>query len=435
MPSIRKCFGRPGSPRLSVAAQFGYRLFSPDKTTTKESHLSEVGPLAGISVVDLTTTVMGPYCTLLLAQMGADVIKVEPPGGDLTRWTGDRHGDGMSPLFLNVNRGKRSIVVDLKDGAGYEVLMRLAARADVFVHNMRPGATARLGLSYAAVTAANPGCVYCELHGFGAGGPYQDKPAYDDVIQAVSGLAAIQGGDGTPAYVRSLIADKTAGLTALSAILAALYERGRTGTGQAIEVPMFETMAAYTLIDQQGGWVFDPPDGPAGYVRTSSPHRQPYRTRDGYIAVMAYTDAQWRAFFQIIGEPQLADAPQYRSITERTKHINELYALVADEVSGRTTEDWLTVLEAAHIPAVPVRTIPDLFADPHVTAVGLVEPVDHPTQGRLRQARLPITFSRSNPATATPAPGLGEHGTQILAELGYRPEEVTDLSDLTDDAP
>lgn len=378
---------------------------------------------------------MGPYCTLLLAQMGASVIKVEPPGGDLTRRTGDRHGDGMSPLFLNLNRGKRSIVIDLKDRAGYELLMRLSARADVFLHNMRPDATARLGLSYESLAAVNPACVYCELHGFGAGGPYQDKPAYDDVIQAVSGLAAIQGGDGKPSYVRSLVADKTVGLMALIAILAAIYERERTGSGQAVEVPMFEAMTSYTLIDQQGGWLFDPPDGPAGYARTASPHRQPYRTSDGYIAIMAYTDAQWRSFFTIIGQPQLADTPNYRSLTERTEHIDELYALVADEVGRRTTLDWLTTLDAEHIPAVPIRTVPDLFTDPHVLAVGLLEPVDHPTQGRLRQARLPLHFSRSRLAAAAPAPSLDEHRSQILAELGYQPQEIPALATPTDDIP
>jgi crotonobetainyl-CoA:carnitine CoA-transferase CaiB-like acyl-CoA transferase len=390
--------------------------------------VTEGGPLAGIRVADLTTTVMGPYCTLLLAQLGADVIKVEPPGGDLIRWADDRHGDGFSPLFLNANRGKRSIVLDLKDPAGFEVLTRLAARADVVVHNMRPRAAARLGLSYAAIAAANPRCVYCELHGFGAGGPYQDKPAYDDVIQAISGLASVQGGDGPPAYVRSLIADKVAGLMALSAILAALHDRERTGTGQAVEVPMFETMASFLLIDQQGGWVFDPPQGPSGYVRTSSPHRRPYRTSDGYLAVMAYTDAQWQAFFTIIGQPGLSEDPRYQTITERTRHIDELYALVGEELARRATADWLAALDAAHIPAVPVWTVPDLFGDPQVAAVGLLEPVQHPTQGPLRQARLPARFSARPPAPVVPAPGLGEHAAQVLAELGYSPEEVTSLT-------
>jgi crotonobetainyl-CoA:carnitine CoA-transferase CaiB-like acyl-CoA transferase len=397
--------------------------------------LAEGGPLAGIRVVDLTTTVMGPYCSLLLAQMGASVIKVERPGGDLTRRTGDRRGDGMSPLFLNLNRGKRSIVIDLKTRPGYELLMRLSAQADVFLHNMRPDATAQLGLSYESLAPVNPACVYCELRGFGAGGPYENKPAYDDVIQAISGLAAIQGGDGAPSYVRSLVADKTVGLMALSAILAALHERERTGVGQAIEVPMFESMAAYTLIDQQGEWLFDPPSGPAGYARTASPQRRQYRTSDGYIAIMAYTDAHWRSFFAIIGQPQLADTPNYQTLTERTEHVDELYALVASQVARRTTEDWLTELESAYIPAVPIRTVPDLFTDPHVMAVGLLQPVDHPTQGRLRQARLPFQFSASRLAAAAPAPSLDEHRDQILTELGYQQHEAAALANPATDIP
>lgn len=391
----------------------------------KESYLPAGGPLAGIRVVDLTTTVMGPYCSLLLAQLGADVIKVEPPGGDLTRWAGDRHGDGMSPLFLNINRGKRSIVINLKDGTGYGVLMRLAAQADVFLHNMRPDAAARLGITYDSVAAACPRCIYCELHGFGAGGPYQDKPAYDDVIQAISGVAAIQGADGKPSYVRSLIADKTVGLMALSAILAAIIERERTGKGPAIEVPMFETMASYMLLDHQGGWLYDPPDGPAGYARTASPFRQPYPTSNGYIAVIPYTDAHWRSFFNLIGRPELANLPKYRTIAERTKHIDELYALLADELSARTTSEWLGALDAANIPAVPVQTIPDLLTDEHLLAVGLLEQVIHPTQGPLRPPRLPVLFSRTGPAAEVlPAPALDEHREQILVEIGYRQDDI-----------
>jgi len=391
---------------------------------SKESYLPAGGPLGGIRVVDLTTTVMGPYCSLLLAQLGADVIKVEPPGGDLTRWAGDRRGEGMSPLFLNINRGKRSIVINLKDRAGHEVLMRLIAEADVFLHNMRPDTAARLGITSDTVTAAGPRCIYCELHGFGTGGPYQDKPAYDDVIQAISGVATIQGGDGKPSFVRSLIADKTVGLMALSAILAAIFERERAGNVPAIEVPMFETMASYMLLDHQGGWLYDPPDGPAGYARTASPYRQPYPTRNGYIAVIPYTDAHWRSFFSLIGRPELTELPKYRSIAERTRHIDELYALLADELKGRTTLEWLTAFDAAHIPAVPVQTVPDLLTDPHLTAVGLLEHMTHPTQGPLRPARLPVLFSRTGPAAEVlPAPALDEHREQILVELGYRPDD------------
>ena len=384
------------------------------------------GPLHGLRVLDLSTTFMGPYCTLLLAQMGAEVIKVEAPGGDVVRGVGVGGEDGMGPVFLNANRGKRSVVLDLKDDADHRTLLGLVATADVFLHAMRPRAAERLGIGPDAIAAANPRCVYAALRGFGEDGPYRDKAAYDDVIQAVCGLAAVQGGDGEPAYVRSPIADKVVGMMACSAIVAALYERdaggpggsGGSGAGQAVEVPMFETMASFLLLDQQGGWVHDPPAGPTGYARTASPHRRPYPTRDGHIGVLVYTDGQWRAFFDLIGRPELADEPRFRTITGRTEHIDELYAMVADALTGRTTAQWLEALDAAGIPATPIRSIADLFTDVHARAVGMFERVDVPGAGPLRLPRFPVRYSRTPPPPLPAAPRLDADGSALRAGPG-----------------
>lgn len=389
---------------------------------------TEEGPLAGVRVVDLTTTFMGPYCTLLLAQMGADVIKVETPAGDVVRYIADDRGTGMGPVFLTTNQGKRSIVLDLKDPDGRAALLRLVGTADMFVHNMRPDAVRRLGLGYAAVAAANPRTIYCAVRGFGVDGPYRDKAAYDDVIQAGSGLAAVQGGTGEPTYVRTPVADKTTGLMAVGALSAALYQRERTGRGQEIEVPMLETMVSFTLLDQQGGYVFSPPRGPAGYARTNSPYRKPYRTADGFLSVTVYTDAQWRSFFGLVGRAELATEPRYRSITERTVHIDELYRLVEEELLRRPTAEWLAVLDEHGIPAMPVRTVPELFDDEHVRVTGMFQDLEHPTEGALRLARFPVAFSDAPPPRARPAPRLGEHGAEVLAELGYGPAEIRRLT-------
>ncbi|MCE0768503.1 CoA transferase [Pseudonocardia kujensis] len=388
---------------------------------------TEQAPLAGVRVVDLTTTFMGPYCTLLLAQMGADVIKVEAPGGDVVRYVGDENGTGLGPVFLNANRGKRSIVLDLKRPAERDVLLSLVRTGDVFVHNMRPDAVTRLGLGAGDVLAASPRTVYCVVRGFSSAGPYRDKAAYDDVIQASSGLAAVQGGPDGPAYVRTPVADKATGLLAVGAIAAALYRRERTGRGAAIEVPMMETMVAFTLLDQQGGYVFDPPRGPAGYARTDSPYRRPYRTADGHIGVMVYTDAQWRAFFELVGRPELAADPRFRTITLRTVHIDELYRLLEEEVRTRPTAEWLAAFDERGIPAMPVLTVPQLFHDEHLRATGTFEDVLHPVEGPLRYARFPVDFAGTARVDLRPAPRLGEHGPEILAELGLPGVIPTDL--------
>jgi crotonobetainyl-CoA:carnitine CoA-transferase CaiB-like acyl-CoA transferase len=374
------------------------------------------GALGDIRVVDVTSTFMGPYCTMLLGQWGADVITVEPPGGDVVRYVGDVHGTGLGPVFLNTNRGKRSIVVDLKEPDGQRVLRQLVSSADVFVHNLRSPSARRLGVAGAALAERHPRLIVCEFQGFGDGGPYAGHPAYDDIIQGMSGMADLQRDTGEPAYVRSSIVDKIVGVMGAAAILAALHERDRTGAGQLLQMPMLESITSFTLLEQQGGRVFDPPRGPAGYARTSAPNRRPYATADGYISVVIYTDAQWRAFFELIGEPELAADPRYATITQRTLHVDELYGRVDREMRTATTAEWLERLPARGIAAGAVKSLDDLFTDPQLTATGFFEPVDHPVEGRLLLARPPGPLAADRAGRGI-APRLGEHTDAILREL------------------
>ena len=384
------------------------------------------GPLDGVKVVDLTTTFMGPYCTLLLAQMGAAVVKVEAPSGDVLRSVGEGRSASMGPIFVNANRGKRSVVLDLKEPEAQEALLRLAEDCDVFVHNMRPSAAGRLRVDAASVLGRNPSLIHCTFRGFGDG-PYADHAAYDDVVQAVSGVAATQGRDGEPEYVVTPIADKSVGLAGLAAVLAALYRRARSGGGEAITVPMFEFMVSYMLVEQQGGLVYEPPVGPSGYARTASPQRRPYPTKDGHVAVMVYTDAQWMRFFDLAGRADLADDPRFASIGSRTRHIDELYGLLADALAERTTEEWLRLLGGAGIPVMPIRSIDGLFEDEHLLSTAFFEHVDHPTEGALRQSRFPIAFERGA-GDPPPTPRLGQHTREVLAEHGFSAGEIDRLA-------
>lgn len=380
------------------------------------------GPLAGITVVDLTTTFMGPYATLVLAQFGARVIKVEPPAGDVLRGVGDHDDLGLGPIFVNANAGKESVVLDLGDPEDHRRLLRLVETADVVTHNRPDGADRRLGIDAETLRAVNPRLVVCALRGYGAGGPYGTQPAYDDVIQAVSGLAATQTGTGEPQFVRSPVADKVTGLLAVGAITAALVERASSGRGQGVEVPMFETMVQFLLLEQQGGWVHDPPRGPSGYARTASPHRRPYRTTDGLVSVLPYTDAHWRAIFPALGAAELADDPRYATIGGRSRHIDELYRWLAEAIAPRDTAEVLALCQAANVPVTVVNDVPDLFADPHLDAVDLLQRVDHPHLGPLRQPRSPVAFSRSGTAPWGPAPRLDEHGAAVRAEAATEEE-------------
>jgi crotonobetainyl-CoA:carnitine CoA-transferase CaiB-like acyl-CoA transferase len=378
---------------------------------------SSAGPLAGVRVVDLTAMVMGPYCTQIMADMGADVIKVEPPEGDNTRYISVGPIPGMSGVFVNVNRGKRSIVLDLRSEAGKTTLRGLIQRADVFVHSMRAKAIAKLGFGYEEVAALNPSIIYTNCYGYSRRGPDRDLTAYDDTIQAECGLPAVQQMlTGEVSYVGTIMADKVAGMTALYATMMALFHRERTGKGQEVEVGMFETMASFMLVEHANGALFDPPLGPAIYPRAVAPNRRPYRTKDGHIAALIYNDKQWSAFVGAVRPPWAGD-PLYATLELRARRIDTVYALIADTLEERTTQEWLQLFRSLDIPAAPLRTPAELFDNPHLKAVGLFETVDTP-QGPVRFPGVPTWFSRTPGRVAGAAPELGAHTQEVLEELG-----------------
>jgi crotonobetainyl-CoA:carnitine CoA-transferase CaiB-like acyl-CoA transferase len=348
--------------------------------------------------------------------MGAEVIKVEPPRGDVTREIGDVAGTRCGPMFLSMNRGKLGVVLDLHDDADRRRFERLLADSDVFMHNRRPLTAQRLGIDYPTAKQINPAVIHCAMVGFGSEGPYAERAAYDDVIQAAAGVAAVQTGGGEPAYVRTVVADKVTGLLAVGTICAALYERATSGLGQAIEVPMFETMISFMALEQLSGLVFDPPQGPSGYARTSSPYRRPYRTADGLIGVVVYTDDQWRKFFELVGQADLMLDERFSTMRARTRNIDELYAFLEAQLTTHSTADWLAAMEHEGIPASPVNSIDDLLQDEHVIATRLFETDVQTAVGTVRTARFPATFSRTQLGRIRPAPTLGEHNAWLFAE-------------------
>lgn len=388
------------------------------------------GPLSGIRIVDLTSVLMGPYATQSLGDMGADVIKVEAPEGDITRQIGPMRNPGMGPVYMNANRSKRSIALNLKSPEGRAVLLRLVKTADVFVYNMRPSAVARLGLTYEKILKVSPKIIYVGMFGYSQNGPYADRPAYDDLIQGISTLPTLiaRAGDGTPRYVPNAMADRVTGLWAVNAILAAIIGRGQTGTGQKIDIPMFESVTAFVLNDHLGGLSFDPPLDQGGYQRQLSSNRRPYKTKDGYICALIYTDKQWRNFFSAIGKAeQLEKDSRFSSVAERGKYIDEIYGEVSDMIESRTTAEWMALFNEADIPVAPLHDLESIRHDPHLKATGFFEKENHPSEGPLVKMRVPGDWSKTQPESTRPAPRLGEHSAEILQEAGYSEKEINDL--------
>jgi crotonobetainyl-CoA:carnitine CoA-transferase CaiB-like acyl-CoA transferase len=374
------------------------------------------GPLAGVRVIDLTSMVMGPYCTQIMADMGADVIKIEPPEGDNTRYISVGPAHGMSGVFVNVNRGKRSVVLDLRSDADKAALRALVATADVFIHSMRSKAIARLGFGYQDVAAINKKIVYTNCYGYGRRGPDRDLPAYDDTIQAECGLPAVQKLlTGEASFVGTIMADKVAGMTAVYATMMALFHRERTGEGQEVEVSMFETMAAFMLVEHANGAMFDPPLGPAHYHRAVAPNRKPYRTKDGYIAALIYNDKHWSLFVDAV-KPAWAN-DEFATLAQRAKQIDRVYGLLGETFLERTTQEWLELLRKLGIPTAPLRTTDELFQNAHLNAAGFFETLDTP-HGKVRFPGVPTWLSVTPGRVAGPAPELGANTQEVLAELG-----------------
>jgi len=373
------------------------------------------GPLTDLLIVDLTAMVMGPYCTQIMADMGANVIKVEPPAGDGARYISPGPVPGLSGVFANVNRGKRGIVLDLRLRTDAAVLHQLVERADVFIHSMRAKAIEKLGFGYRDVAAINPRIVYTNCYGYGRHGPDKDLTAYDDTIQAECGLPGVQQMlTGETSYVGTIVADKVAGLTALYATMMALFHRQRTGEGQEVEVSMFETMASFMLVEHANGAMFEPALGPAVYHRAVAPNRRPYRTRDGHISVLIYNDKQWSAFVAAV-QPAWA-SPALATLEQRARQIEFVYSLLADTLSERTTEEWLNLFRELDIPAAPVRTPADLFNHPHLQAVGFFQTVNT-SHGPVRFPGVPTWFSRTPGCIAGGAPELGADTEAVMREL------------------
>jgi len=385
------------------------------------------GPLVGIKVVDMTSVLMGPFASQALGDMGADVIKVEAPKGDLVREIGPARHDGMGPVYLNANRSKRSIVLDLKTPEGMTALKRLLQDADVLVYNVRPQAMARLGLSYEAVSEINPAIVYAGLFGFGQNGPYAARPAYDDLIQGAVTLPHLiaQASGGIPRYVPTAMADRIVGLTGVSGILASLVARQRTGRGDKVDIPMFETMAAFVLGDHLGGLTYDPPLDGGGYARQLSPERRPYRTRDGHICALIYTDKHWQNFLREIGrESLMQDDLRFSNYAQRSRNIDYVYGVLSDIFQERSTQEWMTLLEHADVPFMPMHSLQSILDDPHLVATDFFQTVEHPSEGKIRSMRLPMSWKNNPPSTQRLAPELGQHTRDVLQELGYGDEEV-----------
>ncbi len=376
----------------------------------------------------MTSVVLGPWACQILGDLGADVVKVEPPRGDSNRQLGPGVNPGMCALFLTCNRNKRSVVLDLKQESGRAALLKMAEQADVVVHNLRPPAVKRLGLDYDEVRKVNPRIIYCATYGYREDGPYADRSAYDDSIQAASGIAMLQARmSGEPRYLPLIVADKTTAMAVVYSVTSALYHRERTGVGQAIEVPMFETMVNYVMAEHLYGLAFEPPQGEAGYTRLLSPDRRPYRTRDGYIAILPYLNNHWEIFCQAAGRPDLLQDERFSSLSSRLKNINEVYREVSEMVATKTTQEWLDVLTPTPVPTMIVNTLEDLLEDPHLQATRFFKLYEHPTEGTLRLPDPPTRFSQSPASVRYLPPRLGEHSLEVLRETGLSEVEIEDM--------
>jgi crotonobetainyl-CoA:carnitine CoA-transferase CaiB-like acyl-CoA transferase len=384
------------------------------------------GPLDGVRVIDLTTIVVGPICTRTLADYGADVIKVEAPGGDLLRTMAEgSRNPGMSGKFINFNRNKRSIGLDIKKPDGLAALLRLIERADVFVSNVRPEGLARAGLDHASLAKKNPRLIHCSILAFGRGGRYFNRPAYDPVIQSLSGVAGtIARATGEPRFVPMVMSDHTSGLIAAQAIGFALYRREKTGKGEAIDVPMLENMASFVSSEHLGAATFDPPVGPTGDGRLLSPNYRPVPTKDGYVTVRPNTNAQAFAFFDAIGRPELKTDPRFDSAASRTRNAKAYFEVQATSLDHKTTDEWVELFDKLDVPAARYNTIDELMTDPHLKDVGFYKEEHHPSEGKIRRSKLANVFSGGARKDEGHAPLFGEHTREILKEHGYSAAEV-----------
>lgn len=387
-------------------------------------------PLEGVRVVEMTSVVLGPYACQMLGDLGADVIKIEPPGGDTNRNLGphSKHSD-MGSMYLGCNRNKRSVALDLKSAKGKQAALEIMKSADVVVHNFRPQAMDRLGLDYGAVKAVNPEVIYCATYGYSKTGPYGDKGALDDSIQAASGAAALAKKVlGEPRYMPTIIGDKTTAMFVVQSVLAALFHKQRTGEGQEIEVPMYESMVSFVMTEHLWGQSFEPPLCEAGYVRLMAEHRKPYKCNDGkYIAVLPYWDNHWLQFCEVAGRLDLAEDERFINMATRLKNINESYRVTGEIIAQRSRDEWVAALGDTKVPMMIVNELDDLITDPHLVETGFWQEMDHPSEGRLRMSSPPMNMSRTQPDIRRHAPRLGENTAEVLAEAGLEQSEIDSM--------
>lgn len=386
------------------------------------------GPLDGIRILDLTSVILGPYATQLLGDMGADIVKVESPAGDSSRYVSPGRSHGMSGTALNLHRNKRSIVLDLKHPDGRAALLRLAEGADALVHNMLPATMERLGLAHADIAAAKPDIVYCACTGYATDGPWAGRPAYDDLIQGASGMAALmQRLHGEPLFVPAVMCDKLTGMAAVNAVVAALFHRQRSGEGQYVEVPMLETLASFNMAEHAGDWLLEPPEVPFGYARVLTANRRPFATADGHVCILAYTDRHWRHMFALIGRPELAEDARFIDLPARARNIDELYGLVRAATPAKRTGAWLDACLDAGIPVAEVFDLDGAREHPHLAATGFLATREHPSEGRYLAVGVAPRFEKTPGGIARDAPRLGEHSAEILREAGYDAAKISAL--------
>ena len=388
------------------------------------------GPLSGLKVLELTSVVLGPWAAQIIADMGADVIKIEAPFGDSNRQLGASKNPGMAALYLSNNRNKRSLVLDLKQESARDALLAIVKDCDVFLHNNRPQVMTKLRLEYEDIKSVNENIIYCGTYGYSKDGPYGEKGALDDSIQAVSGVAALNELVlGEPRYLPTVVADKTTAITVVYSILAALFHRERSGVGQEIEVPMFETMVSFVMAEHIWGEVFEPKLGEAGYTRLMSHHRKPYKTKDGYIAVLPYMNNHWKTFCEKAEREDLIEDERFKDLSSRVKNIDDTYSETGKILATKTTQEWLDIFAGTKVPVIVVNSLEDLFHDPHLEAVDFWQSFEHPTEGQLKMPGFPSKFSKTPTSIRKHAPKLGEHSKEILAEAGIDEETINKMLD------
>jgi len=386
------------------------------------------GPLKGLKIIELTSVVLGPWAAQILADMGAEVIKVEAPFGDSNRQLGASRNPNMAALYLSNNRNKRSLVLDLKQASARDALLTIIKDSDVFLHNNRPQVMTKLKLEYNDIKSVNENIIYCGTYGYSKDGPYGDKGALDDSIQAASGIAALNELVlGEPRYLPTVVADKTTAITVVYSILAALFHRERTGSGQEVEVPMFETMVSFVMAEHIWGEVFEPPLDKAGYTRLMSHHRKPYKTKDGYIAVLPYMNNHWKTFCEKAERQDLIEDDRFKNLSSRVENIDDTYSETGKILSTKTTQEWLDIFADTKVPVIVVNSLDDLFTDPHLEAVGFWQDFDHPTEGKLKMPGFPAKFSKTPATIRKHAPNFGEHSLEILAEAGIDEETIKQM--------